>query len=586
MSRHPASYRDPSGHVYMQDGRVCRTVLPAGVADYEFVRDSGLARRLTERGWLIAATEVPRDTVPVDGTPHAYVLEHPRLAVQSYPYEWSFPALKDAALLQLDIQLEALAAGVMLSDASAYNVMFDGPTPVFIDYLSFRRYREGEFWAGHRQFCEQYLNPLLLTAYAGVPFQPWYRGAMEGIPPALLANVLPVRRKWSWRVMTHVILQASMERPNANDKAAAASKLQLPLASLRSMLGSLRSWIAELQPSPNRPSIWSGYASDNSYTTPEATLKRAFVERFAAAERPKVLLDIGCNTGDYSAVALRAGAGAAVGWESDAGALDAAYLRARKDGLRFLPLWGDAVNPSPGQGVGRERAPEPSRAHGGGRGAGIGAHPPHGHRPERSASRCPALVDRSRACGHHRVCAEVRSDGAAAAAAARRHLRRLRRRTVPARPARARRDRGELPTAYLRSPVGLVPPSLGRHQTGLGLEKGRRHASVARPLLVGVRSCGGADSSAAGGARNPAPVAGFPAVASTAFVWQVQHGLHLTVRARRAADGPIRWAHARDGVAERRAEPCAARQVPLCRSGTGRGRYVYVICVLAQRPQW
>jgi len=362
VSRHPASYRDPSGHVYMQDGRVFRTVLPAGVADYEFVRDSGLARRLTERGWLIAATEVPRDTVPVDGTPHAYVLEHPRLAVQSYPYEWSFPALKDAALLQLDIQLEALAAGVMLSDASAYNVMFDGSTPVFIDYLSFRRYREGEFWAGHRQFCEQYLNPLLLTAYAGVPFQPWYRGAMEGIPPALLANVLPVRRKWSWRVMTHVILQASMERPNANDKAAAASKLQLPLASLRSMLGSLRSWIAELQPSPNRPSIWSGYASDNSYTTPEATLKRAFVERFASAERPKLLLDIGCNTGDYSAVALRAGAGAAVGWESDAGALDAAYLRARKDGLRFLPLWGDAVNPSPGQGwAGSERQSLPAR---------------------------------------------------------------------------------------------------------------------------------------------------------------------------------------------------------------------------------
>lgn len=350
MTRNAASYRDPSGHVYLVEGRVLRTVLPPGVADYEFVRDSGLARRLTERGWLIDATEVPVDVLSVDGPSPAYVLEHPRLAIQSYPYEWSFPALKDAALLQLDIHLEALKAGVTLSDASAYNVMFDGPKPVFIDYLSFRRYRDGEFWAGHRQFCEQYLNPLLLTAYAGVPFQPWYRGAMEGIPPALLANVLPARRKWSWRVMTHVVLQASMEKPNANDQAGAASKMKLPLVSLQNMLASLRSWVAELEPSPSRPSIWSGYATDNSYTAPETVLKRSFIERFAAEERPNVLLDIGCNTGDYSVAALRAGAGAAVGWESDAGALDAAYLRAKRDGIDFLPLWGDAVNPSPAQG--------------------------------------------------------------------------------------------------------------------------------------------------------------------------------------------------------------------------------------------
>ena len=357
MSKDAGSFRDPSGHVHLVANRVLRTVLPRGTADYEFVRDTGLLRSLSERGLLVAAEEVGTDALA--GLPVApnYVLEHPRLAVPTYPYEWSFPALKDAALLQLDIHLEALRAGVTLVDASAYNIMFDGPTPVFIDYLSFRRYHEGEFWAGHRQFCEQFLNPLLLTALNGVPFQDWYRGALEGIQSHHLARVLPMRRKWSWNVFTHVVLQSSMQKPSTTETAAKVSKMKLPLTGFQNMLASLRSWVAQLEPSSNRPTVWTGYASDNSYTTPEADQKRRFIERFAAQVRPALLLDLGCNTGDYSRAALASGAQSAIGWESDHGALDAAYARARAEGLRFLPLYADTVNPSPAQGWnGQERA--------------------------------------------------------------------------------------------------------------------------------------------------------------------------------------------------------------------------------------
>jgi ribosomal protein L11 methylase PrmA len=356
LTRDAASYRDRRGHVHLVGGRVLRSVLEPGRDDYEFVRDSGLPRRLIERGWLIDAIEVEVEALPHAGRTPAYVLEHPRLAVRSYPYEWSFPALKAAALLQLDVHVEALAAGVTLSDASAYNVMFDGPRPVFIDFLSFRRYQEGEFWAGHRQFCEQYLNPLLLTAITGVPFQPWYRGAMEGIPPNHLARVLPHRAKWSWRVFTHVLMQSSLQKPSTADDAVAVSRIKLPLASMTRMLTSLRSWIASLEPSGSRPTVWADYANDNSYSGTETGLKRDFVARFASTLTPSLLLDIGCNTGEYSAVALAAGARAAVGWESDPGALDGAYARARAEKLALLPLWMDAVNPSPSQGwAGLER---------------------------------------------------------------------------------------------------------------------------------------------------------------------------------------------------------------------------------------
>lgn len=342
--------------------RVLRTVLPPGREDYEFARDSGLLQTLSARGQLVRAEEVALDSLPAEASRACYVLAHPRLEVPSYPYEWSFSGLKDAALLQLDIHLEALGAGLTLSDSSAYNVMFDGPSPIFIDYLSFRRYREGEFWSGHRQFCEQFLNPLLLTAFTGVPHQDWYRGALEGIPANLLARVLPLRRYASWRVFTHVLLQASMQKPSATVHAVRVSQMKLPLDGFRRMLESLRAWVASLEPSRHRPSLWAEYASSNSYTSTEAELKRGLVQQFASSVRPRLLLDLGCNTGEYSKAALTAGAVTAIGWESDHGALDASHARAKAEGFRLLPLYADPMNPSPSQGWDlRERGSLPDR---------------------------------------------------------------------------------------------------------------------------------------------------------------------------------------------------------------------------------
>lgn len=356
-SRDPGSFRDPSGNVHIVGGRVFRTVLPPGKSDYEFVRGTGLLERLAEQGLVLPATPVSPDSAEAAQLPPAsYVVEHPRLEAPSYPYEWSFPALRDAALLQLDIHLQSLKAGVTLSDASAYNIMFDGPKPVFIDYLSFRKYRDGEFWLGHRQFCEQFLNPLLLTAYVGIPFQSWYRGTLEGITSRDLSRILPLRRRLSWRVFTHVFLQSSMQNPKATKDAESISRMKLPIAGLMNILGSLRSWVQNLEPSRSGPPIWEGYASDNSYTAAEAASKRAFVEKFSSTVRPGLLLDIGCNTGEYAKAALNAGALRALGWESDHGALDAAYRKAQAENLKFLPLYSDAANTSPPQGWnGRER---------------------------------------------------------------------------------------------------------------------------------------------------------------------------------------------------------------------------------------
>lgn len=347
-----ASFRDPAGQVHLLGGRVFRTVMPSAISDFEYVRSTGLIDTLIERGQLIAESIVDRDRLGEEGEKASIVLEHPPLPYISYPYEWSFSALKKAAILHLDIHLAALEHGVNLSDATAYNIQFTGARPIFIDSLSFRRYQEGEFWLGHRQFCEQFLNPLLLRSLTGVAHNGWYRGEMEGISAQMLTKILPFRQKFSFNVFIHVVMQARLQSRARSqvDAAQVVSERKLPLNSFKQMLAGLRKWIAKLEPAGKRTTTWELYANDNSYSAAEAKLKEQLISEFIQAVMPKIAWDMGCNTGEYSKIMLDAGAGMVIGFDFDQGALDLAFSRAASDNMNFLPLFLDVANPTPSQG--------------------------------------------------------------------------------------------------------------------------------------------------------------------------------------------------------------------------------------------
>jgi ribosomal protein L11 methylase PrmA len=350
----PGSFRDPSGRIYWLGDRVLRTVMPPAVADFDYVESTGLIASLVKKGMLIDQTRRPASLIGEAGAGATYVLEHPRLDFISYPYEWSFRALQSAALLQLDLYLESLQHGVTLSDATAYNVQFDGARPVFIDRLSFRRYVDGQFWLGHRQFCEQFLNPLLLRSIFGIPHNAWYRGSPEGIGAAELSALLPLRRKLSWRVLTNVVMQGSLQKTRSSDaQKAVAGKLRFPQPAFVRLLRGLRTWIAALHPADRQPTTWQEYSRQNSYRGTEAEAKRNFVARFVSESKARVVWDIGCNTGDYSVAALQAGARSVIGFDFDQGALDLAFDRAQSEKLAFTPLFLDATNPAPDQGWGQ-----------------------------------------------------------------------------------------------------------------------------------------------------------------------------------------------------------------------------------------
>lgn len=364
MSFDAGSFRDPSGRVLRHDRRIVRAVFAAGAQNYEAARDAGVIDRAIERGRLLPADPVQPDGLEqvVPGAMHW--LEHPRLDFISYPYEWTFSALKAAALLHLDFHAELLADGFTLTDATAYNIQFRGTRPVFIDHLSIVPYSESEGWVGQRQFGMQFLNPLFLWAKRGIAPHAWYRGSVEGIAPEDLAKLLGWRDRLSFTVLAHIIGPAMVARRRLEEGLDAKPRRQavLPANRLIAMLRGLRDYIAGLS-LPSEKTVWDDYADNNSYDEAKREAKHRFVGAAVESVEPDLLFDIGCNSGDFSQTAIDRGAKSAVGFDFDFGALERAFSRFDKARAPVLPLWLDATNPSPSQGwANAERASLQDRA--------------------------------------------------------------------------------------------------------------------------------------------------------------------------------------------------------------------------------
>jgi ribosomal protein L11 methylase PrmA len=340
------SFRDPRGQIYHFENRILRTVNPIAKADFEFVQSSGLFEKLIANKQLLPYIAIDKTILVDQNVEVSYLLEHPRLEFISYPYEWSFAALKAAALLHLDIQLQALELGVTLTDASAYNIQFQGSQPVFIDHLSFTRYEAGMIWQGYQQFCQQFLNPLLLQNYLGIHHQTWYRGNMFGIQTADLNKLLSMKHKFSPKIWLHVILPTYFQKISNQEAAQVAKKTNLSLHALKNLLNSIKNWIEKLNYHKNNHSAWKDYAEQQV----DNKIKREFISDFVQQLKPSLLFDLGCNSGEYAALALQNGAKKVVGFDADQSVLEKAFMQAAKNKLAFLPLYMDLTNPSPKQG--------------------------------------------------------------------------------------------------------------------------------------------------------------------------------------------------------------------------------------------
>ena len=313
-------------------------------------------QRACEAGDLVA-TEVASAAAP-DGSDWALVLEHGAVPVITYPHEWSFSMLQDAARLTLRLVRAAIDEGVTTKDATPYNVQFVGSRPTFIDIGSFEPYRAGEPWWGYRQFCQMFLYPLMFSAYKDLPHQPWMRGAVDGITPQQARRVLQGRRRGSKGLMTHVWLHAKADKRFAGGSAATVDGLKRAGYDSRiyiSLIDRLHTLVDGMRCRPSG-SVWDGYSERGHYTPEEVATKSRFVQRVVGLRHRSQVWDVGANDGMFSRIAA-SNADVVLAMDTDSYVVDRLYRELCEDGERgVVPLVMNFADPTPGIGWrGRER---------------------------------------------------------------------------------------------------------------------------------------------------------------------------------------------------------------------------------------
>jgi len=354
ISRIGSSFRDPSGFLFHRDGVLLRQVQERYRPHYELLRSSGLYEALVSASLLVPHEERPLEEAAAPGA--IAVLRPERIPFISLPYEWSFGQRRAAALLTLQVQTLALAHGMTLKDASAFNVQFRGVRPVFLDTLSFERYEEGAPWVAYRQFCQHFLAPLALQAFTDVRLGGLLRHYLDGVPLDLASRLLP-RASWIRpALLMHIHLHArSIARHAATEGRAAAAepgakRVRVTRRGLDGLVAHLASTVEGMQWRAGGTE-WGAYEETHNYDTYGRTAKQQLVASFVRAVEARTVLDLGANAGEYARIARDAGASLVIAADGDPEAVERGFQRLTASGEEGVhPLLMDLTNPSPAQG--------------------------------------------------------------------------------------------------------------------------------------------------------------------------------------------------------------------------------------------
>jgi hypothetical protein len=344
-----SSFRDPSGFLFLREGLLFRQINHIYRENYQDLMDSGLYKELVDAHLLIPHEEA---SIEAPDPQLAYKIIQPEsLQFISYPYEWCFSQLKDAAMATLKIQKTAFRYGMSLKDCSAYNIQFHRGQPLLIDTLSFETYREGEPWVAYRQFCQHFLAPLTLMTYRDVRLSALMRTHIDGIPLDLASKLLP-RRTWlNFGLLSHIHLHAASQKHYADktvDKSTVTRRMSQTafLGLIDNLEGAIRRLRLRIQKSE-----WEDYYQEEHSYSPEGLKhKLQLVGEYIDQIQPDHLWDLGGNVGLFSRLASDRGI-VTISFDVDHNAVEQNYLSSKEENSsHLLPLVLDLTNPSPNLG--------------------------------------------------------------------------------------------------------------------------------------------------------------------------------------------------------------------------------------------
>jgi hypothetical protein len=340
----PASFRDPAGSVFFHRGNVYRTINSSELINIEKLIKADFFKKYIQEGSIIPTSFINNPfKEEVSGNP--YILEHEKISFITYPYEWSYHMLKDAALLTLSILKDCLENDFILKDGTAWNVTYYKGKMCFFDILSIEAYSEGQLWEGYKQFCQEFLYPLLVKAHKDIDFNAFFRGSLNGIDSKIAGSFFTTL---DWRkpgIFKHVFLNSKLSSSKTIDNTEVKNKFRLPKQSLIRIIDNLYKIVSNLHPS-HKTSIWQNYTMTNTYTEHDNLKKKSFISSsLNSFVNLKSVIDLGSNTGDYSLLAAEKSRVFAC--DIDSACIDQLYLKNKELGYDVTPLVLDLMNPSP-----------------------------------------------------------------------------------------------------------------------------------------------------------------------------------------------------------------------------------------------
>lgn len=341
----PSSFRDPSGFLFFKDNVFYRQINNSYKNHFDKLIDSGLYDELVSKNLLLPHSEV--NIVPIEPEICYKIIQPKKLDFISYPYEWSFSQLKDAALITLQIQKIAMDFGMTLKDGVSYNIQFLEGKPILIDSLSFEIYSEGDVWRPYQQFCQHFLAPLTLMAYQDIRLNKLLYLFIDGLPLDLVSKLLPFSTKTSFGLMSHIHMHSKSQKKHESDREQKQPKMKK--LSLIGIIDNLSNTIKKLSWSP-KDTEWANYYSDTNYSDVAFIQKKEILSNFLDKHKPHEIWDIGGNDGTFSRLASDKSI-PTISFDIDPAAIEKSYLKLKESQeTNILPLILDLTNPSPGIG--------------------------------------------------------------------------------------------------------------------------------------------------------------------------------------------------------------------------------------------